>query len=652
MTISLNVLKDLGIGLYSNVPAVLSEMVANAWDAEATNVEIKINAAKDTVEVFDNGIGMDLDDINSRFLRVGYDRRKECGDESGSLHRKVMGRKGIGKLSAFSIASQVDVITAKGNDQHALRMSRDEIRRAVERENPAESGEYIPKDIRGEVSFDFPRGTRLILGGFDARLNWTEAYLRRRIARRFSIIGTGFQVTINGKRIAVTDRDFYSRLQFLWYAGKEGDAARHACKNLDHSEPAKWPISAAGVELGVVTGWIGTVRKPDDVGEENNTITVLAKGKIVQEDILKDIKEARVFAEYLIGELHAEFLDDERDDIVTSDRQRLKETDPRYEALRDFVKEVVKAVGNRWDELRVRDSEKQALELPAVMEWYKRLKDVQRDAAKKMFGRIESLKLPNEDARRELYRASILAFERLEYRNVLDGISALTSPNDDQLVADIFERIDALEGAHYCQIIAGRLAILKKLAAVGPPRWRQSIVQKYLFAHPWMLDPSLERASENTNIQAKLERARGKVAGRHELHYLRSARGHLLVDLRSHAEAPPLEDLEREATATIADARTILRGHDAGDPELQDEPVTLVVLVAATPPPRRRGRGAIAVGEEQAQYITYDDMLEQTSKAYSTFLERQTRSSELMEIMERFERDLEKQRPSMAASRK
>ena len=35
MTVSLNVLNHLGIGLYSNIPAVLSELVANAWDALA-----------------------------------------------------------------------------------------------------------------------------------------------------------------------------------------------------------------------------------------------------------------------------------------------------------------------------------------------------------------------------------------------------------------------------------------------------------------------------------------------------------------------------------------------------------------------------------------------------------------------------------------
>ena len=34
MTVDLNVLKHLGINLYSNIAAVLTEVVANAWDAD------------------------------------------------------------------------------------------------------------------------------------------------------------------------------------------------------------------------------------------------------------------------------------------------------------------------------------------------------------------------------------------------------------------------------------------------------------------------------------------------------------------------------------------------------------------------------------------------------------------------------------------
>jgi hypothetical protein len=53
--ISLNVLNHLGIKLYSNVPAVLSEVVANAWDADATKVEI--STEKEKILIQDDGHG-------------------------------------------------------------------------------------------------------------------------------------------------------------------------------------------------------------------------------------------------------------------------------------------------------------------------------------------------------------------------------------------------------------------------------------------------------------------------------------------------------------------------------------------------------------------------------------------------------------------
>ena len=102
MSLDLNVLNHLGINLYSNVPAVVAEAVANTWDADAENVDIDIDPRAGTVIISDDGVGMNVDDINSKYLRVGRDRRKE---EPLTLKhgRRVMGRKGIGKCPDFRV---------------------------------------------------------------------------------------------------------------------------------------------------------------------------------------------------------------------------------------------------------------------------------------------------------------------------------------------------------------------------------------------------------------------------------------------------------------------------------------------------------------------------------------------------------------------
>lgn len=108
MTVDLNVLNHLGIRLYSSIPAVVSEAVANSWDADAENVSITIS--ENSISVEDDGHGMSVDDLNKKFLTVGYQRRKSGHDRTPS-GRLVFGRKGIGKLSLFSIADTIEVRT-------------------------------------------------------------------------------------------------------------------------------------------------------------------------------------------------------------------------------------------------------------------------------------------------------------------------------------------------------------------------------------------------------------------------------------------------------------------------------------------------------------------------------------------------------------
>ena len=135
MTISLDVLHHLGIGLYSNIPAVLSELVANAWDADATEVEITLDHDTPSIAIRDNGHGMSQSDANEKFLTVGY-RRRATHPET-PLGRNAMGRKGIGKLAAFSIADTVEVHTADGKTASAFRMDTDAIRAVSRRSEEA-----------------------------------------------------------------------------------------------------------------------------------------------------------------------------------------------------------------------------------------------------------------------------------------------------------------------------------------------------------------------------------------------------------------------------------------------------------------------------------------------------------------------------------
>ena len=113
MSIDLNVIKHLGIGLYNSNPVVIAEAVANSWDANATAVNIQISQDGRSVTMEDDGHGMNRDQVNARFLNIGYERRRTQGEKTEGGLRLAMGRKGIGKLSLFAISDDIYVYTKR-----------------------------------------------------------------------------------------------------------------------------------------------------------------------------------------------------------------------------------------------------------------------------------------------------------------------------------------------------------------------------------------------------------------------------------------------------------------------------------------------------------------------------------------------------------
>ena len=83
---------------------LVAELVSNAWDADANNVYINFkNEGEKTITVSDDGIGMTFSELNDYFLKIGRNRRVEMHKDETDGGRKVLGKKGLGKLSMFGI---------------------------------------------------------------------------------------------------------------------------------------------------------------------------------------------------------------------------------------------------------------------------------------------------------------------------------------------------------------------------------------------------------------------------------------------------------------------------------------------------------------------------------------------------------------------
>ena len=118
-------LQLLGPNLYTNIYYVLGEIIANAYDADAKNVYIIYHPSNNYIRVEDDGIGMSYHDINNRFLPIGISTRTKDEETFTPSGRRKMGRKGIGKLAALSVAKKVNILSLNNGDKSGCVLSLD-----------------------------------------------------------------------------------------------------------------------------------------------------------------------------------------------------------------------------------------------------------------------------------------------------------------------------------------------------------------------------------------------------------------------------------------------------------------------------------------------------------------------------------------------
>ncbi|HEY5591780.1 MAG TPA: ATP-binding protein [Paludibacter sp.] len=109
------------LGSLGNSPEVaLTELVANAWDAGATNVDIFIPEEKgQKLTISDNGIGLTKDEFFARWMKLGYNRLKHQGEKvefpkGVELQRNAYGRNGVGRHGLLCFNNEYRIITHKG----------------------------------------------------------------------------------------------------------------------------------------------------------------------------------------------------------------------------------------------------------------------------------------------------------------------------------------------------------------------------------------------------------------------------------------------------------------------------------------------------------------------------------------------------------
>ena len=639
LSIDLNVLNHLGLNLYSNVPAVLSELIANAWDAESKIVKIT-TTKNDQITLEDDGCGMSLEDLNTKFLNVGYQRRKDAEDDKTPiLGRKVMGRKGIGKLSIFSIAETIEIYT-KTQEGHllGLRMKTDEIQNKIK-----EKEIYEPEEIKfdGSNSFDKKSGTKIVLKRIKKRVQSSlSTNLRKRIARRFDILSDQFVVQVDGKAVGIEDQNYFHKLEFATIYGDY--PKEYFSKVEDHK------IIRRQTNIGLV-GWIGLVSESGSLDEVDNLnkISILSRGKVALEDILEQYREGGLYTKYLIGQIRADFLDEtSAEDIATSNRQGFITDDERFVQLKKIIFDELKFIQQERVKYKEEEGEKKAREIPAIDRWFKSLGSDTKKAAKKLFGKINKIST-DETHRKTLLKHGVLAFESLQHRDKLQQLQEL-NPENFEIAVELFCQLDDIEASWYHEITKSRLEVINQLKQHTDANALEKILQKYIYDHLWLLDPSWDKATETPYMEKRITQAfesisskisKEETAGRPDIRYKKTAGKHIIIELKRAGVTVKKGELSDQ----LNKYKTALRKQL--DNAKEEGAIECICLLGKLPQgwdessTRQEGENSLAA--ENIRVITYEQLIRDAQLMYQQYLDKEKDRGRIRQLLNEIDQDID-----------
>ena len=371
MRISRLTVDKLGVKLYDRASAVIAELIANAYDADARQVTVRAPTGQYLaskaggqltdkgfdIRIEDDGVGMTPSEVQDFFLVVGGERRSDPrrGSKSRKLRRKVMGRKGVGKLAPFGICKIIEVFSAGGelirrDDEKGYLASHiilnyDDI--VAIGDEPDDR--YKPEVGSYDNTLKATTGTTITLRNFNYRRVPDIDTLARQIAQRFGIQSDDWKIRIvNNRRTNATPHTVggfdiqtmpNTRLTFQrdkTVIGPNGDPISDIKAGFLHEDTFR-----------LLVGWMAYSKAPykDDLMAG---VRIYCRGKIAAQTNLFNQRAGFTgehnIRSYLVGELHADWLDED-DDLIQTDRRDILWSDELAAAFQDWGQKMVKRIG-------------------------------------------------------------------------------------------------------------------------------------------------------------------------------------------------------------------------------------------------------------------------------------------------------------------
>lgn len=503
------IIDQLGIQMYQSPVAAIAEMVANAWDADATEVHIHVPETmneKAYIEIRDNGLGMTFQECQHRYLNVGYDRREGNPEAVTRKGRPVLGRKGIGKFAGFGIADRMVVSTISTDTGERTRfiIVASDIRSA-EGKAPFEiEADYEPPSEERKKE----HGTIIRLEKLRLRRGLSPERFALSMSRRFLLHQRveDFTILVNGRPLP--SGEDLEKIEYSFPRDySEPPPGTHITDDGWGIEEIQWTEPDGKAIRGEVRWKIVFYR--DTIQEEDlRGIAVFAKGKLAQAPFFFQITggiSGQHALEYMSGRVEADFLDSLPEDIITTERQRINWNFPASDVLLEWGREKVKTLAALWKELRAEAKIKAIDEKTGLFNArLSRLQPHERktleQALRKLAG-IEALSLQHFE---ELGRAMITAWEKGRLRDLIDRLAQTDEMNESELVGILMET-NVLTSLNLGEAVLSKIQLVQGLRHRVENHELENAVRDYIADNPWLLSPEWETFAKETSIRRLLE---------------------------------------------------------------------------------------------------------------------------------------------------
>jgi signal transduction histidine kinase len=196
-------LKELGERLVGKPHIALAELVKNGYDADATEVTIRMYPEKDLIEIHDNGNGMDKKEFEDFWMRIGSTHKQKI-KKSRHFERLMTGSKGVGRLSVQFLASKLELQTTSEKNLKKTLIATVDWDQAVKSDLLTRARVDLREEIRKQTDIS-KKGTTIILSGL--KHDWKDEKFVLDLAKEIWWLQPPFRKLKSGSKISDTSQE-------------------------------------------------------------------------------------------------------------------------------------------------------------------------------------------------------------------------------------------------------------------------------------------------------------------------------------------------------------------------------------------------------------------------------------------------------------